>query len=85
MNVGSKWEQKTSREKVVMGLSTDISKGFRKFFEKRGIDVDSDEFNNPVKQRPSTEPLDDRRSHMKAVAYGRSIRKRYGKKRNRES
>lgn len=84
MNMGSKYEAKSTHEKVVIGLSTDISKGFRKFFEKRGIDVDSDEFNNPVKQKVSTEPLDDRRSHMKAVAYGRSIRKRYGKKRNRE-
>ena len=52
MNMGSKYEVRSPREKVVMGLSTDISKGFRKFFEKRGIDVDSDEFNNPVKQRP---------------------------------
>lgn len=80
MNMGSKYEVRSPREKVMMGLSTDISKGFRKFFEKRGIDVDSDEFSNPVKQKVSTEPLDDRRSHMKAVAYGRSIRKRYGKK-----
>lgn len=80
MNMGSKYELRSQHEKVVVGLSTDISKGFRKFFEKRGIDVDSDEFSNPVKQKVSTEPLDDRRSHMKAIAYGRSIRKRYGKK-----
>lgn len=78
--MGSKYELRSRNEKVVVGLSTDISKGFRKFFKKRGIDVDSDEFSNPVKQKVSTEPLDDRRSHMKAVAYGRSIRKRYGKK-----
>lgn len=63
---------------VQRSTESEIRKGFRRFFEKRGIDIDA-EYSKP-QAKPNHEPRDDYKSHMKAVSYGRSMRKKYGKK-----
>lgn len=58
---------------VHWSTAEDIKRGFKKFFEKRGIDIE-EEYNKP-QAKPNHEPREDRRSLMKAVAYGRKYRR----------
>lgn len=76
MNKGSIYgKAKGHVEEPMIHWSTgeEIRKGFKRFFEKRGIDIDEEYAKPQVKA--NHEPKEDRRSLMKAVAYGRRYRK----------